>query len=102
MLAVAVAAALLTGLICGICGGLSFALIQSAADPRYLGRVTSVMSLTGFGLAPMVYPLFGAAVAAWGPAPVFLAGAAFGALGGVVGLVSPRIRAARLPRPGTP
>ena len=101
VLAVAVGAALLTGLICGICGGLAFALIQSAADPRYLGRVTSVMSLTGFGLAPMAYPLFGAAVAAWGPAPVFLSGAAFGAFGGVIGLLAPAVRTARLPRPGS-
>lgn len=98
-LAVAVAVALLTGLICGICGGLSFALVQSATEPGYLGRVTSVMSLTGFGLAPLAYPLFGAAVAARGPAPVFLAAAAFGSLGGVIGLATPAVRTARLPRP---
>jgi MFS family permease len=96
-LLLAVGAALLTGLICGVCGGLASALIQSAADPGYLGRVTSVMSLTGFGLAPMAYPLFGAAVAVWGPAPVFLVSAAFAALGGVIGLATPAVRSARLP-----
>jgi MFS family permease len=99
-LGLAVAAALGTGLICGICGGLSFALVQAGTEPGYLGRVTSVMSLTGFGLAPMAYPLVGAAIAAWGPAPAFLACAAFGTLGGVIGLASPAIRTVRLPRPG--
>jgi MFS family permease len=94
VLALAVGLALLSGLICGVCGGLAVAMIQAATDPGYLGRVTSVMSLSGFGVAPLVYPLFGAAVAAFGPTPVFLAGAAFGMLGGVVGLASPAIRCA--------
>jgi MFS family permease len=97
VLLVAVGAALLTGLISGICGGLASALIQSAAEPGYLGRITSVMSLTGFGLAPMAYPLFGEAVALWGPAPVFLTSAGFAALGGLVGLLTPAVRSARLP-----
>jgi MFS family permease len=90
--------AVLTGLFCGVCGGLSASLVQTAAAPGYLGRVTSVMSLTSFGLAPLAYPLFGAAVGAWGPTPVFLASAGFGALGGVVGLLTPAIRRAELPR----
>jgi MFS family permease len=97
VLAVAVAVALLAGLVCGICGGLAFALIQSATDPGYLGRVTAVMSLSGFGLAPLAYPVVGAAIAAWGLAPVFLVSTAFGTLGGVVGLLTPAVRGARLP-----
>jgi MFS family permease len=98
LLGVAVGLALVTGLICGVCGGLATAMIQAGAEPGYLGRVTSVMSLTGFGIAPLVYPLFGAAVAAWGCTPVFFAGAAFGSLGGVVGLASPAVRRAHLSR----
>jgi len=89
--------ALLAGLICGVCGGLSFALIQSATAPGYLGRVTSVMSLTGFGLAPLAYPLVGLAIASFGSAPVFLASTALGMLGGLVGLLTPALRSAELP-----
>ncbi|WUT80526.1 MFS transporter [Streptomyces sp. NBC_00669] len=94
-LGVAVALALLAGLICGVCGGLAVAMIQSASDPAYLGRVTSVMSLTGFGIAPLVYPLFGAAVASFGPTPVFLTAGAVSMLGGAVGLASPAVRSAK-------
>jgi len=97
LLIAAVALALLAGLICGICGGLAFALIQSATAPAYLGRVTSVMSLTGFGLAPLAYPLIGLAIAAFGSAPVFLASTALGMLGGLVGLLTPALRTAELP-----
>jgi MFS family permease len=102
VLPLAVAVALVTGLLCGICGSLGYALIQSATDPSYLGRVTAVMSLSSFGLAPLAYPLFGAAVGVWGATPVFLASAAFGMTGGVLGLVTPAIRAAELPRPSAP
>jgi MFS family permease len=97
--AVAGALALLGGLLGGICGGLATVLIQTSVGPGYLGRVTAVMSLTGFGIAPLVYPVFGAAVAAWGPEPVFLTGAAFACLGGVVGLAAPAVRRAELSRP---
>ncbi|MCL2552347.1 MAG: MFS transporter [Actinomycetia bacterium] len=96
---VAAAVALLAGLVGGVCGGLALALVQSAVDPSYLGRVTAVISLTGFGLAPLSYPVFGAAVAAWGPTPVFLAAAGFACLGALVGLASPAVRAAELSRP---
>ncbi|WP_435133090.1 MFS transporter [Actinacidiphila sp. bgisy144] len=94
VLGAAVVLALLAGLICGICGGLAVAMIQTATDPAYLGRVTSVMSLTGFGIAPLVYPAFGAAVSLWGPTPVFLAAAAVSMLGGVIALSSPAVRTA--------
>lgn len=96
-LAVAVAVAFLSGLICGVCGGLATALIQTATEPAYLGRVTSVMSLTGFGLAPLVYPLFATAVGAFGAAPVFLTSAALAALGGAFTAFLPAIRHAELP-----
>ncbi|WP_251055559.1 MFS transporter [Streptomyces sp. ISL-66] len=65
-LAVAVALAVLTGLVCGICGGLAVALIQTATDPSYLGRVSSVMAFTAVGLAPLAYPVFGFAAGLWG------------------------------------
>lgn len=55
-LAAALALALLAGLISGVCGGLAYALVQTAPAPAFLGRVTSVMSLTSFGLAPLAYP----------------------------------------------
>jgi MFS family permease len=96
-LAAAVAVALLAGIICGVCGGLASALIQTATDPAYLGRVTSVMSLTGFGLAPLAYPLFAAAAGALGPPPVFLASAALAALGGGLTALVPAARRAELP-----
>lgn len=95
--AAAVGTAFLAGLICGVCGGLAAALVQTATDPAYLGRVTSVMSLTGFGLAPLAYPLFAAAVGAFGPSPVFLGSAAFAALGGAFTAFLPAIRTAELP-----
>lgn len=97
VLAVAVAVALLAGLICGVCGGLAVALIQTATDPAYLGRVTSVMSLTGFGLAPMAYPLFATAAGAFGSPPVFLASAGFAAVGAAFTAFLPAVRTAELP-----
>ncbi|MFG1806629.1 MFS transporter [Streptomyces sp. NPDC049040] len=96
-LAAAAALALLAGLVCGVCGGLAAALIQTATAPAYLGRVTSVMSLTGFGLAPLAYPLFATATGAVGPSPVFLASAAVAALGGAFTLLLPAVRTAELP-----
>ncbi|MEV6103801.1 MFS transporter [Streptomyces sp. NPDC051940] len=90
---------LASGLLCGMCGGLAIALIQTAAEPAYLGRVTSAMSLTGVGLAPLSLPVFGAAVGVWGVGPVFVAGAVFSALGAMAGLSSASVRRAELPRP---
>ncbi|WUH94034.1 MFS transporter [Streptomyces sp. NBC_00433] len=97
VLAVAAAVAFLAGLLCGICGGLAAALIQTATDAAYLGRVTSVMSLTSFGLAPLAYPLFAAATGAFGVARVFLASAAMAALGGTITATLPTPRSAQLP-----
>lgn len=94
----AVAACGLGGLAGGVCGGLAYALIQTSAAPAYLGRVTAATSLTGLGLAPLCYPLVGAAIGAWGSAPVFLACGAFSCLGAVVCLSAPAVRRAELPR----
>ncbi|NBE54516.1 MFS transporter, partial [Streptomyces boluensis] len=93
-----VAAAVCVGLTVGLAGAVVGALQQTAADPAYLGRVTSVSTLVTMGLAPLCHPLVGAAVGAWGTRPVFLAGAALSALGGTLGLCSRALRTAELPR----
>ncbi|MCJ0868302.1 MFS transporter [Streptomyces sp. AP-93] len=95
-LPVAVALAVLTGLVCGICGGLAVALIQTATDPSYLGRVSSVMAFTAVGLAPLAYPAFGFAADAWGVTPIFLAGAGVSMAGAIVGTSAPAVRRAEL------
>ncbi|MCX5407890.1 MFS transporter [Streptomyces sp. NBC_00335] len=95
-LPVAVGLAVLTGLVCGICGGLAIALIQTATDPSYLGRVSSVMAFTAVGLAPLAYPVFGFAADVWGVTPVFLAGAAVSMAGAIVGTSAPAVRRAEL------
>ncbi|MFD6887237.1 MFS transporter [Streptomyces sp. NPDC059957] len=95
-LPVAVGLAVLTGLVCGICGGLAIALIQTATDPAYLGRVSSVMAFTAVGLAPLAYPAFGFAADVWGVIPVFLAGAAVSMVGAIVGTSAPAVRRAEL------
>ncbi|GAA2612865.1 hypothetical protein GCM10010304_76680 [Streptomyces roseoviolaceus] len=53
----AAALAAVIGLSAGVFGSLDNALMQTAADPAYLGRVTSVVMLTMVGLAPLSYPL---------------------------------------------
>ncbi|MET3987667.1 MFS transporter [Streptomyces sp. PvR034] len=95
-LPVAVGLAVAGGLVCGICGGLAIALIQTATDPSYLGRVSSVMAFTAVGLAPLAYPAFGVAVELWGIVPVFLAGGALSMAGAVVGTAAPLVRRAEL------
>ncbi|MFJ9328471.1 MFS transporter [Streptomyces sp. NPDC101230] len=97
-LPLAVAVALAVGLAMGICGTLANALVQTAADPAYLGRVTSVVMLTSVGLAPLSYPLIGAAIGRWGSAPVFVGCGAFGSLGVAVALGCGAVRRAELPR----
>ncbi|MFI6875768.1 MFS transporter [Streptomyces sp. NPDC050400] len=97
-LSAAMGMALLSGLLCGMCGGLAIALIQTSAEPRYLGRVTSAMSITGVGLTPLSLPLFGAAIDAWGAQPVFVVGAGLSVLGAVPALSSTAVRRAQLPR----
>jgi MFS family permease len=94
----AVVLAAVIGLNVGVVGSLDNALIQTAADPAYLGRVTSVVMLTMVGLAPLSYPLVGAAIGAWGAAPVFLGCGIFASLGVVITLTSDAVRDAELPR----
>ncbi|MGW1176302.1 MFS transporter [Kitasatospora sp. NPDC002543] len=90
--------AALVGLSAGVFGSLDSALIQTAADPAYLGRVTSVTMLTMVGLAPLSYPLVGAAVGFWGVAPVFVGCGVLSCLGAALALASPAVRRAELPR----
>lgn len=94
----AVVLAAVIGLCAGTFGSLDNALIQAAADPAYLGRVTSVVMLTMVGLAPLSYPLVGAAIGAWGSAPVFVGCGTFASLGVAIALASSAVRRAELPR----
>ncbi|MFF3209668.1 MFS transporter [Streptomyces sp. NPDC002886] len=96
---IAVVLAAVVGLGAGVFGSLNNSLIQTAANPAYLGRVTSVLMLTMVGLAPLSYPLVGAAIGAWGSAPVFVGCGAFGSLGVAIALSSSAVRRAELPRP---
>ncbi|WP_371603987.1 MFS transporter [Streptomyces sp. NBC_01220] len=89
--------AVLVGLFAGLGGALCGALTQTAADPAYLGRVTSVSTLFTHALAPLSYPVTGAAVALWGTGPVFVASASLCAAGAMVGLLLAPLRHAELP-----
>jgi len=95
--AVAAVAGVCVGLCTGLGGALIGALLQTTAAPAYLGRVTSVATLFTVGIAPMMYPVVGAAIGAWGIEPVFAASAALSAVGGVLGLCSRALRRAELP-----
>ncbi|MBD0741264.1 MFS transporter [Streptomyces sp. CBMA152] len=95
---IAVVLAGVIGLNAGVFGSLDSTLIQTSADPAYLGRVTSVVMLTMVGLAPLSYPLVGAAIGAWGAAPVFVGCGIVGGLGATVALASDAVRRAELPR----
>ncbi|MFI7399945.1 MFS transporter [Streptomyces sp. NPDC049541] len=94
----AVGMALLIGLLAGLSGSLCSALLQTQADPAYLGRVTAVNGLVSLGIAPLTMPLFAAVSGALGIGPVFVASAAVCGLGGVVALSVPALRRAELPR----
>ncbi|QJS12468.1 MFS transporter [Streptomyces argyrophyllae] len=96
-LAAAVATAVLVGLLTGLSGAMCGALLQTASEPAYLGRVTSVSSLVSLGLTPLSMPFAAAAIGAWGPGPVFTASAAVCGLGGAVALAVPALRRAELP-----
>ncbi|WP_037668790.1 MFS transporter [Streptomyces griseus] len=95
--AAAICVALLIGLLAGLSGALAGALVQGRAGTAYVGRVTSVSTLVGFGVAPLTFPLVGWAVALWGTGPVYTACAAVCALSGVVALTSGPLRRAELP-----
>ncbi|MEV7885551.1 MFS transporter [Streptomyces sp. NPDC002817] len=97
-IAVAVGTALLVGLLAGLSGAMCGALLQTQADPAYLGRVTAVASLVSLGFAPLSMPLSAAAIGAWGTGPVFVVSAAVCGLGGVVALCVRDLRRAELPK----
>ncbi|MFV8187159.1 MFS transporter [Streptomyces sp. AF1B] len=94
----AVGTALLIGLLTGLSGAMCAALLQTHADPAYLGRVTAVSSLVSLGLTPLSMPLSATAIGTWGTGPVFVVSAAVCGLGGVVALAVPGLRRAELPR----
>ncbi|EPD57653.1 MFS transporter [Streptomyces sp. HGB0020] len=94
----AVGTALLIGLLTGLSGAMCGALLQTHADPAYLGRVTAVSSLVSLGLTPLSMPLSATAIGAWGCGPVFVVSALVCGLGGVVALAVPGLRRAELPR----
>ncbi|WP_411069809.1 MFS transporter [Streptomyces sp. cmx-4-25] len=98
LLPVAVLLALSVGLLAGLSGALAGALLQTECDPAYLGRVSAVASLCSLGLAPLSFPVTGAAIGLWGPGPVFVASAAVCALAGAYGLLVPALRRAELPK----
>ncbi|WP_370411948.1 MFS transporter [Streptomyces fradiae] len=98
LLPVAVGVALAIGLLAGLSGALCNALVQTECDPAYLGRVSAVSSLCSLGLAPLSFPLTGAAIGLWGPGPVFAVSAAVCALSGAYALLVPALRRAELPR----
>lgn len=94
----AVGVAVLVGLLAGLSGALCGALLQTHADPAYLGRVTAVAGLVSLGLAPLSMPVAAAAIGWWGTGPVFVASAAVCGLGGVLALCVRDLRRAELPR----
>ncbi|MET8559760.1 MFS transporter [Streptomyces flaveolus] len=96
-LVAAVATAVVIGLLTGLSGAMCGALLQTQADPAYLGRVTFVSSLVSLGLTPLSMPFAAAAIGAWGPGPVFVASAVVCGLGGAVALAVPALRSAELP-----
>jgi hypothetical protein len=93
-------AGLCVGLLTGLGGALCGALIQTLSEPAYLGRVTSVSFLFSLGVAPLSYPVTGAAIGAWGTGPVYVAGAALCAAGALTGLATGALRRAELPGAG--
>ncbi|MEV7339692.1 MFS transporter [Streptomyces sp. NPDC093544] len=97
-LAAAVGIALLIGLLAGLSGALCGALLQTQADPAYLGRVSSVSGIVSLGLAPLSMPLTAAAIGWWGTGPVFVTSAVVCGLGGVLALSVGPLRRAELPK----
>ena len=81
--AIAISAAL--GATTGVTAILANARLQIAADPRFLGRVTSVTTLCTLGLSPLLFPLVGVVTEAWGSAAFFALCAAVCAAAAAVG-----------------
>ncbi|MFJ2742270.1 MFS transporter [Streptomyces sp. NPDC087440] len=94
----AVAVAVVMGMTVAMSGGMTAGLVQTNTAPAYLGRVMSVLSLVALGIAPLMYPVMGAAVAAWSVPTVFVGCAVLCGLAAVVGVSSREIRGAELPK----
>lgn len=94
----AVAAAALAGIGGGTSGAIGFGLLQNATPPGMLGRVTSIATMGSLGIAPLVYPVTGAAIGVFGSSAVFTVSGVLGLSGAAVLLAAPAVRAAQLPR----
>ncbi|MBO0889637.1 MAG: MFS transporter [Acidothermales bacterium] len=86
----------LVGLASGITTTLTSSLVQTTADPAYLGRVTSVTTLCTLGLAPILFPAVSATVAAWGAAAFFTGCAGICLVAATLGAIVPALRNAEL------
>lgn len=95
-LSVAVALGSLIGLTSGFTATVTGALLQTATEPRYLGRVTSVTTLCTLGLAPVLFPAVGVTVELWGAGVLFLGCGAICLLAAALGLAVPVTRRAEL------
>jgi MFS family permease len=91
----AIALGALLGAVSGVAMVVGNALLQKEAEPRYLGRVTSVTTLCTLGLSPLLYPLTGLVAAAWGTATFFAACGVICVLAAATALTPP-LRGARL------
>ena len=83
------------GAVSGVAMVLGNALIQKEAEPRYLGRVTSVTTLGTLGLGPLLFPLTGLVFATWGATAFFAGCGAICVLAAVTALTPP-LRGVRL------
>ncbi|WP_045694403.1 MFS transporter [Streptomyces rubellomurinus] len=95
-LPVAVVASAVTGGLLGLNGALALAFVQTATEPAMLGRIMSLGTLVGFGVAPFTIPVFGTTAAAIGTPSVFLICSALGLVGSGIVLTSSAIRRAEL------
>ncbi|WP_395367092.1 MFS transporter [Streptomyces sp. YH02] len=92
----AAAAGALIGLAAGITGSVFAALLQTATDASYLGRVTSVLTLLTVGLVPLSYPLTGILIGLFGPETVFAGYGAVCVLAMVIVMAVRSLRCAEL------
>lgn len=97
-LSVAVPVVAVAGFSGGLFGGLNRALVQAHTEPSRLGRVSSVLSLSSFGVAPLAYPLFGAGAGVWGTGVVCVCCGVLSAMGVGIALASRSVRTVELPR----
>ncbi|MET2718160.1 MFS transporter [Streptomyces harbinensis] len=98
-LLVAVLAGAVAGGLLGLNGALALAFVQTATEPTMLGRIMSLGTLVGLGLAPFTIPVFGTVAASIGTDAVFLSCSALGLMGSGVVLTSSALRRAELAAP---